>query len=603
MKNTVFFLARQKSTLALILGAFLLLSPFTVCADSLAYQVVFEGVQDSELLKIVKSHSQLIALKNRPPASLPALQYRAESDIPELIKNLHALGYYDAIIQVRLEEVYNEAPLVVVTIQLGPQYRIECFEVNFVDGFSEQSYCEPINDDTLNIHPGDPALSQTIIDAENRLKHLLSNCGFPLCKIFDRKIVVDGKTKKVSVSIQVDEGTFSRFGKLTISGHSHVKLPFIQRKIAWKEGDVFSESKVNATQKALLESGLFSSVIITHENSTTPGEHLPIHLELTESKYRSISIGASYQTHWGAGGNLSWENRNVGGMGSKLRLEADVTQRSQTGIASYHIPDFKILGQDLIWQAEASSESVLPSYSARAYSLLGRLDRRFSTPFSASIGLGGEKLFVDNSVQNGQFWLAFAPFYLRYNTTDSLLNPSKGFKTHYHAKPTINAEKGGRPFIYQEARLCTYWPMLKDKIILAQLFTLGSILSYKLGDVPVPSRIFGGTEENLRGYRFMSVSPLNGDNKPIGGRSGTFYSVELRFRLSKNFGLVPFFDMGRVSKVLVPNPFGKWLASAGLGFRYFTFFGPFRLDVGFPLEPRKGIDSNFRILASIGQTF
>jgi translocation and assembly module TamA len=40
----------------------------------------------------------------------------------------------------------------------------------------------------------------------------------------------------------------------------------------------------------------------------------------------------------------------------------------------------------------------------------------------------------------------------------------------------------------------------------------------------------------------------------------------------------------------------------GVGVRYYTSFGPVRLDVGFPLNKRAG-DSPFGIYVSIGQAF
>jgi translocation and assembly module TamA len=139
--------------------------------------------------------------------------------------------------------------------------------------------------------------------------------------------------------------------------------------------------------------------------------------------------------------------------------------------------------------------------------------------------------------------------------------------------------------------------------VLAQKITVGSIFSKNLSYVPVSKRFFGGSEEDLRGYAYQSVSPIAPHHKPIGGRSEVFYTLEPRLRVSKTIGLVPFFDMGNVYSAMLPSFSGKWLKSVGLGLRYFSFMGPFRLDVGFPLEKRKEIDKFYRILVSIGQTF
>ena len=74
----------------------------------------------------------------------------------------------------------------------------------------------------------------------------------------------------------------------------------------------------------------------------------------------------------------------------------------------------------------------------------------------------------------------------------------------------------------------------------------------------LPKRFFGGSEDNLRGYKYYTVSPLDDEGKPIGGRSALFYSIEPRIRVSNSFGLVPFFDMGNVYLESFPTFKGKW---------------------------------------------
>ena len=113
---------------------------------------------------------------------------------------------------------------------------------------------------------------------------------------------------------------------------------------------------------------------------------------------------------------------------------------------------------------------------------------------------------------------------------------------------------------------------------------------------------WGDSENELRGYRYRTVSPLD-DDKPIGGRSAIYFTMETRLRVSKTIGLVPFLDIGNVYETQYPTAHGKWLKSAGLGLRYFSFMGPFRIDLAFPLDRRKEIDPVYKILVSIGQTF
>ena len=48
--------------------------------------------------------------------------------------------------------------------------------------------------------------------------------------------------------------------------------------------------------------------------------------------------------------------------------------------------------------------------------------------------------------------------------------------------------------------------------------------------------------------------------------------------------------------------FGKWQFGAGLGVRYYSSFGPIRVDVGTPLNPRSG-DAPVAVVVSLGQAF
>jgi translocation and assembly module TamA len=45
-----------------------------------------------------------------------------------------------------------------------------------------------------------------------------------------------------------------------------------------------------------------------------------------------------------------------------------------------------------------------------------------------------------------------------------------------------------------------------------------------------------------------------------------------------------------------------WRFGAGVGVRYKTGFGPIRIDIGTPLNPRKG-DSPIGVYVALGQAF
>src|SRR5690606_18150657 len=88
--------------------------------------------------------------------------------------------------------------------------------------------------------------------------------------------------------------------------------------------------------------------------------------------------------------------------------------------------------------------------------------------------------------------------------------------------------------------------------------------------------------------------------RPIGGRSVVEAAAEVRYRFG-NFGVVGFVDAGQVYEESEPT-FDDIRFGAGIGGRFYTNFGPLRLDVATPIGRRRG-ESWVTVYVSIGQAF
>ena len=108
----------------------------------------------------------------------------------------------------------------------------------------------------------------------------------------------------------------------------------------------------------------------------------------------------------------------------------------------------------------------------------------------------------------------------------------------------------------------------------------------------------------MRGYGYQRLGPRDADGDPIGGRSLAEFALEARIRLKAfggNFGIVPFLDGGTLSTRSRPD-FGDWQFGVGIGARFYSSFGPIRVDVGTPLNPQSD-DSKVAVVVSLGQAF
>ncbi len=582
------------------LALLLSLISLSLAAD-LSYQVRFVGVEEQQLLELLEGASQLKTLTNYTPSSLQALRYRAESELPELVKLLRAYGYYEGRAAARvqaLEDSEQHKAEVLFSIEPGPLYRFAPLRVE--GAISETLLYQVIAQ--AGIQEGAPALVETVQLAELKSVAALSYLGYPLARIDKEGFIADYREKRLEVLFHMDSGPACTFGPLSMEGLTEVKPRYVEERIDWKEGQLYNARAIQSTQEQLMESGLFSTVLVTHQAAPAREGGLALKMELAETKHNRLSLGATYQTALGPGGTIGWENRNIQGMGQILSLQGDYSVESHSGTLAYLYPG--ALRGDIDYGAEMKAAHLeIEPFHDRSYSMTQRAEIRFHRNFRMSVGLEGERLLVTHSVQNGNFWLVESPLFLEWSTANSLLNPTSGNRIQFYTTPTWNVEMGQPLYLPAKMAYSFYLPFdPSHKVVLAQKVTFGILLSRELSEVPVPKRFFGGSEEDMRGYQYYTVSPLI-HGKPEGGRSLIFYSLEMRLRLSETVGLVPFFDLGNVFLTQLPNFQGKWLKSAGLGLRYFSLIGPIRLDVGFPLNPRPGLDKFARALISIGQAF
>lgn len=573
-----------------------------VFASALSYEVRFIGLEDRGPLQTMLETSQLVSLQHRPPASINGLRYRVNADIPNLIKVLHAYAYYDASITSSIENT-EDTIRVDITIHPGVQFSLKSYDVYSGDctKLAEIVGCAPFTPTLLGLKTGAPALSVDIVNAELNVLTELSRCGYPLAYIDKRRIEVDMKNHTVSADSCVKEGPFATFGPTTYFGIKDINPRFIQRKTSWKEGQTYDSDLIAKTQERLLKTELFSSVLISHSDEVDEMGELPLKMRITEAKHKKIALGAFYATVNGFGGNMTWTHRNIRGMGEILSIKAEYAQKSYDGVITFKKPDFLSFDQTYRALFELNHEKI-HAYNSFMYRFANYIDRPLPPHGYVSAGLKIDHINVSKSATDGTYFLIGLPIFGKYDRSDDPLDPKQGYTLVYSMTPYQSLQKANIRFAKQRFTGTCYLPFFNKKWILALRMQVGSIAGAERHNVPLPKLFLGGSENDLRGYKYQSVSPLSG-TKPLGGRSAIFASTEMRIRIMEKIGIVPFADFGTVTNAEMPSFDAKWFTSVGLGLRYFAFFGPLRFDIGFPLNRREGIDSKYQIYTSVGQTF
>src|SRR5439155_11811107 len=251
------------------------------------------------------------------------------------------------------------------------------------------------------------------------------------------------------------------------------------------------------------------------------------------------------------------------------------------------------------------------AYEAKTILLSGNIERQsnFIWQKKWTWSYGAELLATDELgvfdisgiKQTRTFLIAAAPLSLGYDGSDSLLDPSRGFRLFGRVSPEVSAHGGSFAYARTQMDASAYHPV-SDRVIAAGRIRLGTIIGAGDFNIAPSRRSYSGGGGSVRGYGYQQLGPKDMDGNPIGGRGLAEFGLEARIRLKQfggNFGIVPFFDGGSLTTKALPD-FSSWRFAAGIGARYYSSFGPIRIDLGVPLNRQKG-DGPIAVTVSLGQ--
>src|SRR5438132_3527110 len=570
----------------------------------LNYRVEITGAEDSELADLLDSVSELKTLEDKPPASEEALRRRADRDLGRLADAAHSLGYWDAEFSYDLDTEADPAK-VAVKVTPGLLYHVASVNVLGPDG---QPLSIPRGERKLPLKPGDPARTAPVVATETALLTALGDSGHPFAKVVDRRVEIDRAAQTMDVAYTLDPGPVMRFGPLAIEGLERLEPAYIEGRLRWQRGEIYDARKVEETRRALIETGLFSTVRITPTADAQNPEDVRMTIEPTERLHRTIGAGLAYNTSQGIGARAFWENRNLFGYAEYLRLSAEVGQQIDAFRANFRRPDFLAIDQDFLATAEVANDEPAAYRSRRAIATAG-IERRADHLVTGGVSFEVEKANVvqlaDINPRTGtqRYELAGLPAYLKLDTTENLLNPTTGYRAQLSATPAHTFSGSNLTFVTSFISGSTYWTLgSEERAILAGKLALGSLDGAPLSQLPSDQRIYAGGGGSIRPYGYLMAGPLAPNNVPIGGRSSLVLNLEARIKITETIGIVPFVDAGSYYESPVPQLGRTLLYGVGLGLRYYTAFGPLRLDLATPLHKRSG-DSPIQVYISLGQAF
>ena len=578
----------------------------TAAAGERRYQWRIEGIDGiaSPLLRERFAGASTLDANDGRPADAAQLERRAREDAELLTGLLRAEGYYDASVATRVEP--GERPLVVLEAAPGGLYRFAGVTLAGVEAAGSRADALT---SAFGIAPGDPVSADAVAAGEARLAAAIGAQGFAFGRAGEPEVVVDRAARTATLVVDVVPGTARRFGDIVALPGNRVFGPDHVAEIArFRRGDPYTQAEVDDLRRALIQTGLVSSVELRPVEGRMPGT-VDLAVKMDPAPPRTVAGEVGYGTGEGARAELSWTHRNLFPPEGALTIRSVLGTQEQLAAVVFRRNNFRGRDRVLTFQAAAAHLN-RDAFDARTFSLSGNLERQTNIFFQKAWvwSLGAELLASDERdvvASTGQprrrtFLIGALPTSLAYDGTDDLLNPSRGFRLGGRLSPELSLQ--GAAFGYARTQLdASVYRSVTPAVVLAARTRLGTILGAPRDQIAPSRRFYAGGGASVRGYGFQAIGPRDPDNDPIGGRSLTEFALEARVRVAGSFGLVPFLDAGNIYTDALPR-FTGLQYGAGLGFRYYSNFGPIRLDVGTPLNPQPG-DSRIAVYVSLGQAF
>jgi translocation and assembly module TamA len=399
-----------------------------------------------------------------------------------------------------------------------------------------------------------------------------------------------------------------RFGHIVVEGRPLFSAAHIQTIARFRPGQRFEATRVDDLRRALIATGLVSTVSVKPVPAKDP-KSVDIAVALEPAPMRTIAGQAGYGTGEGIRVEASWQHRNL------VPPEGAVTVRGVAGTqeqllgGTLRMNNFRRRDQVLTAQAVASHEN-RPGYDARTFNLAAGIERQTNIIWQKrwTWSVGGELIATDEqdvdlasgTTRRRTFFIGALPATLSYDGSNDLLDPTRGFRLSGRFSPELSLQGG--VFGYSRVQVDgSFYQPVSERVVLAARTRLGTIVGASRDQIAPSRRFYAGGGGSVRGYGYQRVGPRDPVfNDPIGGRSLAEFAIEARVRFG-NWGIVPFLDAGNISTSPLPR-LDNLQVGAGLGVRYHTRFGPIRVDVGTPLNPRPG-DSRIAVYVSLGQAF
>lgn len=527
---------------------------------------------------------------------------RLEEDLERIVALYNDHGYIQA--RVESHDVSIDTAKARVTIRItvveGPQFRVGSVDVTGANVLPVEEVRRQIR-----LAPGDVYSRSKVRESLRGIKDLYGTIGRASAEV-NPIAARDPAARKANLTFEIVEGPEVFVERINITGNVRSAEKILRREIPMAEGDLFTSQKLERARQKMVNLGYFESVKAATAPGSSPSK-IVINIEVTEKPTGMFSIGGGFSSGDGFLGTLDLSQRNFLGRGWEVFLRLRGGAQTQQGVIGFTEPwlfdrplsaGFDVFNTRRVftnYTIDSLGGDLRLSHPILEFSRW-HLTYRLTRDRISDVDMNASQVLRD---AEGTTVTSLIEGALSRDTRDSVFEPTQGSRSGLVLDV---AGLGGDSRFLKIVGDTSYFHPLFWGTVLGTRLEAGYGFGFGDDDLPLFERFFLGGPNSIRSRKARTIGPRDGSGTIVGGTSEVLLNVEYLVPVYSRIRAAAFFDAGNAYGFGTSFDPTNTREAAGVGVRWFSPFGPIRLDYGFNLDRKKG-ESGSQFHFSAGTAF
>lgn len=555
-------------------------------ANAAAIEANINGIEDEALKQNISAHLGIISI---PGQCLPFTDF-TDSLREKISEAARAEGYYNVEI-ISLQPVSEQAcGKWQVSLKQGqPTVVADVSVVLTGEGKDDPALTKAIS--ALEIERGKRLRHSAYERSKRKLLNTALENGYLDFSYAKKQLIVDRSDNSARVVLEGNTGAMYRFGDIE---YDNPDVPFsvLRALVPFEKGQQFTSTKLNKLNENLRKTGYFENVIARPVMARSEGSLIPIEVLAVAKPTDTISVGGGASSDTGARVKLNWQRPWFTEGGHSISASAFISNPIKSLSVNYKIPLDNPLTNYISLQAGLKREK-LNDTDSRKHTLAVQHHQQWETSDWKWIKFVryDEETFIQGGEPEQTTRLTIP------GLTFQRLRSRGGLDIHWGDKQLLTVEGAQQSWLsdidYRSVHVQSKWIRSFDQHRLMMRLELGALAASDEDQVPSSLRFFAGGDQSIRGFGYEELSPVDEDNKLVGGKYLYTASAEYSYPVADSWRAAVFIDAGNAADKFMQD----YATGIGAGAIWQSPVGPIRLYIA---RGNSDIENTWRIHFAMG---